>query len=58
MKDYINSKFKIFENQNKRQFALVNRNFKNLFKKKLSGKLKVPNLKKYITLKMSLKIII
>ena len=34
MKDYINSKFKIFENQNKRQFALVNKNFKDLFKKK------------------------
>ena len=52
MKDYINSKFKIFENQNKKQFALVNSNFKNLFKKKkLLGKLKVPNLKKYITLK-------
>ena len=56
MKDYINSKFKIFENQNKRQFALVNRNFKNLFKKKrLLGKLKVPNLKKYINLKPELK---
>ena len=56
MKDYINSKFKIFENQNKRQFSLVNRNFKNLFKKKkLSGKLKVPNLKKYITLKPEFK---
>ena len=56
MKDYINSKFKIFENQNKRQFALVNRNFKNLFKKKrLSGKLKAPNLKKYIKLKPEFK---
>ncbi len=56
MKDYINSKFKIFENQNKRQFALVNKNFKNLFKKKkLSGKLKVPNLKKYIALKHEFK---
>ena len=56
MKDYINSKFKIFENQNKRQFALVNKNFKDLFKKKkLSGKLKVPNLKKYITLKPKFK---
>tara|TARA_B100002051_G_scaffold157336_1_gene148831 strand:- start:163 stop:1449 length:1287 start_codon:yes stop_codon:yes gene_type:complete len=56
MKDYINSKFKIFENQNKRQFALVNINFKNFFKKKkLSGKLKVPNLKKYITLKSEFK---
>ena len=56
MKDYINSKFKIFENQNKRQFALVNINFKNFFKKKkLSGKLKIPNLKKYITLKSEFK---
>ena len=56
MKDYINSKFKIFENQNKRQFALVNTNLKNFFKKKkLSGKLKVPNLKKYITLKNEFK---
>ena len=56
MKDYINSKFKIFENQNKRQFALVNIDFKNFFKKKkLSGKLKVPNLKKYITLKSEFK---
>ena len=58
MKDYINSKFKIFENQNKRQFALVNRNFKNLFKK-IIRKTKVPNLKKiYIALNMSLKMII
>ena len=56
MKDYINSKFKIFENQNKRQFALVNINFKKIFKKKkLSGKLKIPNLKKYITLKSEFK---
>ena len=34
MKDYINSKFKVFANQNKYQFALINRNFKNLFRKK------------------------
>ena len=34
MKDYISSKFKIFENQNKNQFALVNKNYKDLFKKK------------------------
>ena len=56
MKDYISSKFKIFENQNKNQFALVNKNFKNLFKKKkLAGKLIVPNLKRYIKLKPNLK---
>ena len=56
MKDYISSKFKIFENQNKNQFALVNKNFKDLFKKKrLSGKLIVPSLKRYIKLKPNLK---
>ncbi len=56
MKDYINSKFKIFANQNKKHFALINKNFKYLFKeKKLSGRLIVPNLKKYIDLKFKLK---
>ena len=56
MKNYINSKFKIFENQDKDQFAIVNRNFKYLFKrKKLTGKLKVPNLKQYVKLKMLIK---
>ena len=56
MRDYINSKFKIFENQNKNQFALVNRNFKHLFKKKrLSGKLIIPDLEKYIKLKPKFK---
>ena len=56
MKDYINSKFKVFANQNKYQFALINRNFKNLFrKKKLLGKLIVPNLKKYIKFKLKMK---
>ena len=56
MKDYISSKFKIFENQNKNQFALVNKNFKDLYKKKrLLGKLIVPKLKRYIKLKPNLK---
>ena len=56
MKDYISSKFKIFENQNKNQFALVNKNYKDLFKKKrLSGRLIVPNLKRYIKLKPNFK---
>ena len=56
MKNYINSKFKIFENQDKDQFAIVNRNFKYLFKrKKLAAKLKVPNLKQYVKLKPKLK---
>ncbi len=56
MKDYINSKFKIFANQNKKHFALINKNFKYLFKeKKLLGRLIVPNLKTYINLKFKLK---
>ena len=56
MKNYINSKFKIFENQDKNQFAIVNRNFKYLFKrKKFAAKLKVPNLKQYVKLKPKLK---
>ena len=56
MKNYINSKFKIFENQDKNQFAIVNRNFKYLFKrKKFTAKLKVPNLKQYVKLKPKLK---
>ena len=56
MNDYINSKFKIFENQNKNQFSLINKNFQYLFKKKkLPGKLIVPNLKKYIKLKLKFK---
>ncbi len=56
MNDYINSKFKIFENQNKNQFSLINKNFQYLFKKKkFSGKLIVPNLKKYIKLKVKFK---
>ena len=56
MNDYINSKFKIFENQNKNQFSLINKKFQYLFKKKkLPGKLIVPNLKKYIKLKLKFK---
>ena len=34
MKDYIKSKFKIFELQKKNNFALVNDNFKNIFKRR------------------------
>ena len=34
MQDYIKSKFKIFDLQKKNNFALVNENFKNIFKKK------------------------
>ena len=46
MKNYINSKFKIFKNQKKNQYALVNENLKPQYqKRKLSSKLIVPKLK-------------
>ena len=42
MKKYVNSKFKIFSNQNKHDFALLNNiKFTNIYKKKkFKGKLK------------------
>ena len=46
MKNYINSKFKIFKLQNRNQFSLVNKEFKSNFKKRnLSGRLIVPDIK-------------
>ncbi len=40
MKNYLNSKLKIFSLQNKNQFAIINNKFKKIFiKKKFSGKL-------------------
>ena len=44
MKNYINSKFKIFKLQNKNQYSIVNKNLRSTFKKKnLNGKLFFPN---------------
>ena len=34
LKNYIYSKFKIFENQKQNQYSLLNKKFKKLFKKK------------------------
>ncbi len=48
MKNYINSKFKIFEKQEKKQFSFVSKNLKLEFKKrKLPGTLVSPNLNSY-----------
>ena len=48
MQNYINSKFKIFNNQKKNQYSLINDNLKTIFKKKnFKGKLIIPNLKNY-----------
>ena len=56
MKNYINSKFKIFKNQKKNQYALVNENLKPQYqKRKLSSKLIVPKIKKYKKLKSNIK---
>jgi len=56
MKNYVNSKFKIFNFQTSDQFSLVNKNFKNFFKKrKLHGKLVIPNVKTYKKFKSKIK---
>ena len=56
MKNYKNSKFKIFQNQKKNQFSFLNNYFKNDFKKrKLLGKLISPSLKQYRKIKFKIK---
>ena len=56
MKNYVNSKFKIFNFQTSNQFSLVNKNFKNFLKRKLHGKLVIPNAKTYKKFKSKIKI--
>lgn len=56
MKNYINSKFKIFKNQKKNQYSLVSKKFKNKFvKENFLGKLIIPNLTYYKRLKLKIK---
>ena len=56
IKNYIDSKFKIFEGQTKSQFAILNKKFKSRFKqKKYLGKLIFPNLKNYLKIKSKIK---
>ena len=56
MKNYKNSKFKIFKNQRPNQYSIMNENFKSDFKKRgLSGKLIIPKLKYYKKLKHKIK---
>ena len=55
MQDYIKSKFKIFDLQKKNNFALVNDNFKNIFKrKKYLSKLVSFKLKDYKKIKFKI----
>ncbi len=56
MKNYINSKFKIFKNQNKNQFSLIHKDFVNLYKKRnLLGRLIIPKTSRYKKLKTKFK---
>ncbi len=52
MKNYMNSKFKIFNLQKNKQFAIINKNFKKILKKKgLISKLIIPKIKNYKKIK-------
>ena len=56
MKNYTNSKFKIFEYQKKNQYSLTNVKYKNEFKKRnFSGKLIIPKINSYRKLKSRIK---
>ena len=56
LKNYFNSKFKIFKLQNKSQFALVNKKFKKHYRiKKFFGKLIIPKINNYKEIKSEIK---
>ena len=55
-RNYLNSKMRIFKNQKKNQFSIINEKMKNEFKKrKLVGKLITPSIKNYIKIKTKIK---
>ena len=56
MRNYINSKFKIFERQKKSQYSFLNKDFKHEFnKRRFLGKLNIPNIYKYKKIKSYIK---
>ena len=56
MKNYINSKLKIFKLQKKNQYSLIrNKDIKKLYNKKFSGKLIKPNVSDYKKIKSKIK---
>lgn len=56
MREYVNSKLKIFRLQTKSQFSIINKKFVNNFKiKKFSGKIIIPNKKIYLKFKNKIK---
>ena len=55
-KEYLNSKLKIFKNQNKKQYAFTNKNLKIAFKKKnFKSKLIIPKIRDYKKIKYKIK---
>ncbi len=56
MKNYLNSKLRIFMNQKKNQYSILNKKFKSIFKNRnFSGKIVIPNLKQYQKIKFKIK---
>ena len=56
MRNYINSKFRIFELQKKSHYSFVNKDFQNTFlNRKLRGKLIIPRMKDYDQIKNKIK---
>ena len=54
--EYLNAKLKIFKNQNKNQYAFINKNLKKAFKKKnFKSKLIIPKLRDYKKIKYKIK---
>ena len=55
-KEYLNAKLKIFKNQNKNQYAFINKNLKIAFKKKnFKSKLIIPKVRDYKKIKYKIK---
>ena len=55
MQNYISSKLKIFNLQNKKNFALLNRDLKTKYKKRYRGKLILPKFRDYKKIKAKIK---
>ena len=55
MKNYLNSKLRIFHHQTKNNFAIINKKFKKKFEsKKFLGKLIFPKIKDYMKIKLKI----
>ena len=51
IRNYINSKFKIFSKQTKNQYSILNKNLKKYLKKRLASKVIIPKIKNFKKLK-------